>query len=108
MAKGGVGKRVCFRRWFYRVISGCVSGVGDELSVRDEFGCTPLMTLLSEGVASEEYLLPRFDWLVGVRGSHAMGAPACIVGIVNVQNAARMSEVGSTCFHCGVGPQGIV
>lgn len=31
----------------------------------DEFGCTPLMTLLSESVASEDYLRQRFDWLVG-------------------------------------------
>lgn len=34
-----------------------------------------------------------------------MGAPARVVGMVNVHGAAKMSEVGSTCFHCGAGPQ---
>lgn len=37
----------------------------------DEFGCTPLMTLLNEGVASEEYIRQRFDWLVG-RGASCL------------------------------------
>lgn len=36
-----------------------------ELDVRDERGSTPLMTLLREGIASEDYLRQRFDWLVG-------------------------------------------
>lgn len=36
----------------------------EELGVGDEFGRTSLMTLLSEDVASEEYLRQRFDWLV--------------------------------------------
>lgn len=36
----------------------------DEWSVRDEFGFTPMMTLLSERTASEDYLRLRFDWLV--------------------------------------------
>lgn len=34
-----------------------------------------------------------------------MGSPARVVGMVNVHGAAKMSEVGSTCFHCGSGPQ---
>jgi len=36
----------------------------EEWSVRDEFGFTPMMTLLSERTASEDYLRVRFDWLV--------------------------------------------
>jgi hypothetical protein len=35
-----------------------------DLDVKDEHGRTPLMVLLSEGVASTEYLGQRFDWLV--------------------------------------------
>lgn len=38
--------------------------------MRDEFGCTPLMTLLSEKLASVEYLRQRFDWLVGRGASY--------------------------------------
>lgn len=43
----------------------------EEWNVRDEFGCTPLMTLLSERVVSEQYLRPRFDWLMG-RGASCL------------------------------------
>lgn len=43
----------------------------EELGVKDEFGCTPLMTLLSEGIASEDYIRQRFDWLMG-RGASCL------------------------------------
>ncbi|CAN0413282.1 unnamed protein product [Ectocarpus sp. 8 AP-2014] len=43
----------------------------EEWSVRDEFGFTPMMTLLSEETASEDYLRLRFDWLVG-RGASCL------------------------------------
>lgn len=36
-----------------------------DLDLGDEHGCTPLMTLLSETVASEAYISERFAWLMG-------------------------------------------
>ena len=42
-----------------------------ELDVRDEVGCTPLMTLLSERLSSVGYLRQRFDWLVA-RGASCL------------------------------------
>ena len=42
-----------------------------ELDVKDEFGNTPLMTLLSERLSSVGYLRQRFDWLVG-RGASCL------------------------------------
>ncbi|CBN80316.1 hypothetical protein Esi_0052_0068 [Ectocarpus siliculosus] len=36
----------------------------EEWSVQDEFGFTPMMTLLSERTESVDYLRLRFDWLV--------------------------------------------
>lgn len=37
----------------------------EKLSVKYDFFCTPQMTLLSEGVASEDSIWQRFDCLVG-------------------------------------------
>lgn len=37
----------------------------NDLDLKDERGSTPLMTLLSETIASKAYLLPRFERLVG-------------------------------------------
>lgn len=34
-----------------------------------------------------------------------MDGPARVVGIVNVHEAANMSEVGCMCFNCGAGPR---
>lgn len=43
----------------------------EQLDVRDEHGSTPVMTLLREHIASEDYLRQRFDWLMG-RGASCL------------------------------------
>lgn len=50
---------------FMDVFEALVSGLSpSDLDLGDEHGCTALMTLMSEDIASEAYLSERFTWMM--------------------------------------------